>query len=192
MFQSSSEEVVLLSDYLEDNKNILTILGVFIAITALSGNLSIKILAAFISYMSFSCCTLILFELWRKPINKKISVSVSVRLFRFFLFLLALGFFLYWFVVIDAVYPNMTFFVLSLFAVELFALFIKALKKKEYSYKFFKKISEKKFLATIFVFISIILIIIISRLIANLFEAPIYKAVVSIIVASSKISGPIQ
>ena len=59
---TKDKEVITLKNYLEKNKDLLSILGVFIAIAVFSGNLSIKLIAAVISFCAFTCATLILIE----------------------------------------------------------------------------------------------------------------------------------
>jgi len=190
-------EIINLSDYLKENKDLLTILGVFIAMTALSANLSIKLIAALISFMSFTCCTFILIEIWKKSINKGRRTSMLVGYFKVALFLLVLGFFLYWFIIMDLIYPNQIIFILLfLLIMELFLLFFKKIlligniidKAKS------KITSKKLFKSIVIVAVGIIIIISlkISWLIASKINFPVYKLITQIILLPSEIKCPIQ
>lgn len=186
-----SDEITLTS-YLKDNKDLLSILGVFIAIAVFSGNLSIKLIAALISFFSFTCATLILIEFWRQSFKNGVA-SLGLYFFRIALFLLALSFFGYWFTILDAIYPDMVFFVLFVIIAEVVVLCLKKLKEKiDWIRMVFEILKKRKALKIIFVIILIITILIAARIIANKIELPIFKAVVWIISTSSKIQGPIQ
>ncbi|MHB9010638.1 MAG: hypothetical protein ACYC49_00200 [Ignavibacteriaceae bacterium] len=89
---TEKETQLTLKNYLDGNKDLLVILGIFVAIVAFCNNLGVKLLAAFISFSSFTCAMLVLIELWRKPING--IASSTVKFFRIALFCLAFGFFL--------------------------------------------------------------------------------------------------
>lgn len=190
-------EVINLKDYLDENKDLLMILGVFVAITALSANLSIKLIAAFISFMSFTCCTFILIEIWKKSIKKGRRTSMLVGYFKVALFLLALGFFLYWFIIMDVIYPGqIIFMLLSILIMELFALFLKKLlNTNNFINKVKTRIKNKKLFKSIVVVIVAIIIILslgISRFISNKISLPIYRLSTQIILASSEIKGSVQ
>lgn len=185
-----------LKEYLENNKDILGILGVFIAVTALSANLSIKIVAAFISFSSFTCSTLILIEFWRCPIKKDGRMPLLISAFRVALFCLAFGFFLYWFVVMDAIYPELVFAILLLILLELFGWCTKRLIERKTFVKARANLRKRKVLLVVVVIIITVIVaiatLVIARFIANKIELPIFKFVVWVISASSKIQGPIQ
>jgi hypothetical protein len=189
------DKVFTLTDYLKENKDILVILGIFITITALSANLSIKLVAALISFASFTCSTIILIEFWRKSLRKGRRVSMSVYFFRFFLFLLAFGFFSYWFIIVDAIYPDtIIFMLLTLILMELFRLGVKQVKnilvKRAHSKG--KEIKISKSITLIIVIIVILLSLAISRFIANKINLPVFKFVVQVVSFSTQIKGPIQ
>ena len=180
-----------LKGYLEDNRDILTALGIFVAIVAACNNLSIKLLAAFISLSSFTCATLVLFEFWRKPKNQ--DLSLSIKFFRFAVSCLAIGFFLYWFTTLDAIYPDLLFFVLAILITEGLIWCTKIIKEKRKSFgEFLIKLKKRKILSFFLAFIIALMILAIARLIVNPIEGPIFKAAVWIIDVSNKIPGPIQ
>ncbi len=192
----NSEEVtennpITLKKYLEDNKDLLTILGIFVAIVAFSNNLSIKLLAAFISFASFSCATIVLIEFWRKRVAK--NPPLSVQLFRGALFFLALGFFLYWFTVFDAIYPDLIFPVLVLLITEVIGWLLSKTRQKNKSVKnYFARLKKRKVKRWIVGIVVALAILAAARQVANLVDVPVFKAVVWIITVSNKITGPIQ
>jgi hypothetical protein len=178
-----------LRDYLEKNKDLLAILGVFIAITALAGVLALKLIAVFISFFSFTCATIILIEFWRQPAESKGSLLISF--FRFALSFLALSFFAYWFTIADGFYPDIVFFIATLVFAALIAIFIRFLKKK---FGWAKRIFnfDLRAVRILFTIVAMLISLFCARILANKIDAPVFKAVVWIAVVSSKIQGPIQ
>ena len=188
---ADSGQIISLKDYLYENKDLLSILGVFIAIAVLAGNLSIKLIAALISLFSFTCATLILIEFWKRPLSGK--PSFNLRLFKVAFSLLLLGFLVYLFVVFDGIYPDAIFPVLVITMAEIEGWCIKKLKQKEGRIKnSFEYIGKRKVLV-LFVGIVITLVTIAAaRKLANAIDVPLFKIVVSIVDYSNKITGPIQ
>ena len=119
-----------------------------------------------------------------------------IRAFRISLFCLAFGFFLYWFVVMDAVYPELVFALLLLILLELFGWCTKKLIEKKTFIKTRTYLKERKKTSIIVVIVITLIVaitdLVVARLIANKIELPIYKFVVWVISVSSKIQGPIQ
>lgn len=191
MSDTEKKEVITLKAYLEQNKDLLSILGVFVAIAVFSGSLSIKLIAAFISFAAFTCATLILIEFWRQPLQG--TASFGLYFFRIVLLILAFGFFAYWFVVVDAIYPDAVFPVLVLLILEIFALSLEKLKEKFVRIERILGTFKKRKVLVIIVFIIImVVVLVLSRVIANVVNISIFKTVLKIIEISSKIQGPIQ
>jgi len=183
--------IITLKSYLKDNKDLLPILGVFVAISVLSGNLSIKLIAAPISFFSFTCASLILIESWRQRSHG--VPSLSLRFFRIALFLLAFSFFGYWFTIFYAIFPAAIGPVLALIIAEVGILCVRKLKEKVgWIERAIEVLKERRAPRTIFLITVIIAIMAIAKVIASMIEAPVFKAVVWVIDASNKIQGPIQ
>lgn len=178
-----------LSGYLSENKEILTILGVFVAVTALSARLDIKLVAALISFASFSCVTLIAIELWRrKPGRNRISVSNFVVYFRFFLFLLVAGFSFYWFIILYYIIDSKVIFCFSVLILTETAIFIVERLKEKKSRKL-KKIFDSKLLRICFCAVLIILIFLFSGIAYRFLNSPISNIVEGVMSASNNIVG---
>lgn len=189
--ENPEQPKVSLSTYLSQNSDILSILGVFVAIMGLSGNLSIKLIAVFVSFFAFTCATIILIEFWRRPIDGK--VSFRLRSFRVALSLLALSFFLYWFCIVDAAFPTLIGPVLAILFTEGWVGGVSLLEKK---IAWIKKVREKvwanKLMNTAYALAVTFIVLYLAAKIASMIEFPIFNAVVWVINTSANLKGAIQ
>ncbi len=178
MADTKQEKGITLQSYLKSNKDLLSTLAVFVGITVFAASLSLKLIAIFISFLAFTCATIILIELC-KPLKEKASITLNI--FRYVLFLLAFAFFAYWFVIFDVIYPDLAFFASLLIIFEVLVLIF-----KRFIYK------SKKTGKIIIIIIIILTSLLLARLVANKLDVPIFKAVVKVIEISSQIKGSIQ
>lgn len=184
------EPLITLTQYLEDNKDLLAILGVFVAVIGFSSNLGIKLIAAAISFFAFTCATLILIEFWRK--KPKGEVSLSVQFFRISLFFLVLALFFYWFTIFDAIFPDSIFFIAMVLMIEAFGIIInKARQKYSYIENALQKLRTNKRTQIVYALILLIVIGVFARSISNHIQLPIRGAATWVIKTSNSISGPV-
>jgi hypothetical protein len=91
-----------LASYIEDNHKLLTVLGVFTALTGYSANLPIRLFGITLSFCCMGIALLVLVQLWwRFPAYPQ---DVSTTLFKLFLFVAMLALFLYWLVAFTTVW----------------------------------------------------------------------------------------
>jgi hypothetical protein len=91
-----------LATYIEDNQKLLTVLGVFTALTGFSTNLPIKLFGVVLSFCCMGIALLVLVQLWlRFPAYPE---DISTTLFKLFLFVAMLTLFLYWLVAFTTVW----------------------------------------------------------------------------------------
>lgn len=91
-----------LASYIEDNHKLLTVLGVFTALTGYSANLPIRLFGITLSFCCMGVALLVLVQLWwRFPAYPE---DVSTTLFKLFLLVAMLALFLYWLVAFTAVW----------------------------------------------------------------------------------------
>lgn len=184
------KQLVTLTQYLENSKDLLAIFGVFIAIVGLSSSLGLKLIAAFISFFAFTCSTLILIEFWRKKPEGELSLSVVF--FRFSLSLLAFALFLYWFTIFDTIFPNFIFFVSAILVIEAFIIVINWTRKKSSSLEnFLQKLKASLTLQIFYTTIILTFTVAISYLISSIVRDPLFRFTTWIVDVSHKLSGPI-
>jgi hypothetical protein len=176
---AEDEPIITLKDYLDENKDILTILGVFVAVTVLAGSLSIKLVALFISFFSFTCAMIILLECWRRPTRGK--PSERLYFFKYALTLLALTFFVYWFIIFDLIYADAISLVLAVFLMEGVVWILKKLTN-----------NQKLKLITVQAVLLVIAILIVAGLIGNAIKGSVQAIAVGIAAASAQMKGSIQ
>ncbi len=92
--QASPPKSLTLATYIEDNHKLLTVLGVFTALTGLSTNAPMKLFGVVLSFCCMGIALLVMVRLWlRFPAY---PADVSTTLFKVFLFVAMLSLFLYW------------------------------------------------------------------------------------------------
>ena len=191
MDSPTERQVTSLSDYVNENKDLLTIFGVFIAVAAFAGNLSIKIIAAFISIAAVTCAAFIAIEIWKRPIKGKSSLLLSF--FRVALLLLTLSLLVYCFYFFDAIYPDISFPIITVILFEIVAWFLNRMDRHPLGKRIMDWIRRRaKFWKVVIVGILAILILFIARTITNKIDLPLFKVVVWIATVSSKIQGSVQ
>jgi hypothetical protein len=91
-----------LASYIEDNHKLLTVLGVFTALTGYSANLPIRLFGMVLSFCCMGIALLVIAQLWlRFPAYPQ---DISTTLFKLFLFVAMLALFLYWLVAFTTVW----------------------------------------------------------------------------------------
>ena len=177
-----------LSTYLSENKDTLTILGVFIAVASFGAQLSIKLLAVIISFISLNCATLVSFELWRqKPKGDRYSAPLSVMLFRWLILLLVICFFIYCFIIYFSIYQESLFYLLFFSISEFLFLTLGRFKKIIIS-----KIKNCGFSRALLIAVGIIILIIaykIAKPLYHILKPLIIEVVLHILLVSSGASG---
>jgi len=190
--EENSLPAITLKQFIDENEKSLTALGVFVAIAALSANLSVKLVAAFISISAITCAALIVFDIWKWSLKGR-RPTLTLMFFSVSLSLLTLNLLIYCFSVLDGIYPDIPFLILTLLLVELEAWGIKKFSDRFARFKAtVERLKSGKFWKFIIVPILLLVALFVARAITNRIEVPIFTAVVEIIKISSAIKGPIQ
>lgn len=120
---------VSLTIFIEENHKLLTVLGVFTALTVFSLSLSLKIIGYFLSFAFFTISLIIWFELWSKfPKNGSFKLSCLENILSLTIFVLIF----YWLVEYRTIWHE---FLFVLFFMIIFAIFTYVMRK----IKFFDK-----------------------------------------------------
>jgi len=91
-----SKEIVTLSDFIDENQKLITVLGVFTALTVFAGNISLAPFRNILSFLFMSLAIIVWIELWRKfPLKK---YTWLLRWFEIILTLSIIVLISYWFI----------------------------------------------------------------------------------------------